>query len=332
MTFSSERIIAEVGSVHDGSFGNACKLIEAAAACGANVVKFQTHIAQAETLKDAPSPPYFEGEPRFEYFQRTAFEKAQYRDLMIHCATAGVKFLSSPFSLEAVDFLEDVGVEIYKVPSGETSNLPLLERLNQTGRPVILSSGMSNWSELDRAVEILGRGGPLSIMQCTSTYPCPPEKVGLNVIEEMLDRYELPVGFSDHTNGFSAAFAAVAKGASFVEKHFTFSRLMYGSDAANAMEPTDFREYCQGLKEIWTMLCNPVNKDDLLPYNEMKQIFEKSLVSARPLKVGEILTKESFAFKKPGTGIAAARYLEFVDRILKIDCPADYLFSENDFQ
>ena len=191
---------------------------------------------------------------------------------------------------------------------------------------------MSNWEELDQAVQVLRKGGPLSVMQCTSAYPCPPERVGLNIIENMFERYKLPVGFSDHTNGCAAAFAAVAKGATFVEKHFAFSRLMYGSDAANAMEPDDFKIFTQGIKDIWNMLDSPVDKDDLTPYQDMKNIFEKSIVSAGPLKAGEQLTKAHFSFKKPGTGIPAARYQEFIGRTLKADCRSDYLLKEDDFQ
>src|ERR1700733_9456425 len=217
-------IIAEIGSVHDGSFGNALKLIEAAAACGADAVKFQTHIPEAESLRDAPPPAYFSAEPRFEYFRRTAFSKEKWTQLAAHCATHGVAFLSSPFSLEAVDLLETVGVAAYKVPSGEVTNLPLLDRIAATRKPVYLSSGMSDWQELDRAVAALGHGGTVTVLQCSSAYPCPEERVGLNVLGEMARRWNLPVGLSDHTDGIAAGVAAAALGASAIEKHFTFSR------------------------------------------------------------------------------------------------------------
>lgn len=324
------KVIAEIGSVHDGSFGNACRLVEAAADCGADTIKFQTHIAEAETLENAPAPSYFKGEPRFAYFKRTAFDKVQYLELMALCKEKRVNFLSSPFSLEAVDFLEDVNIDLYKIPSGEVTNIPLLEHLSQTGKPVILSSGMSSWEELDRAVEVLKNGGPLRLMQCTSAYPCPPEKVGLNVIEEMINRFDLPVGFSDHANGCAAAFAAVAKGASFVEKHFTFSKLMYGSDAANAMEPADFKKYCQGVHEICRMLDNPVDKNNLEDFREMKQVFEKSIVTAKEIKAGELLTKDNIAFKKPGDGIAAANYKAYLGRAVSHDLLANYQLREDD--
>ncbi len=328
----TRQIIAEIGSVHDGSFGNACKLIELAAACGADTAKFQTHIPEAETLKDAPSPAYFKGEPRFEYFRRTGFSPEQWRQLKARCHDVGVAFLSSPFSLEAVDLLEEVGVDQYKIPSGEVTNIPLLERVAQTGKPTLLSSGMSNWAELDRAVAVLRQGGPLLVMQCTSAYPCPPERAGLNVMLQMQQRYGLPVGFSDHVDGSAAAMAAAALGAVALEKHLTFSRQMYGSDAANAMEPQDFRLYCSGIKSIWRMLDSPVDKDDLTPYADMKRIFEKSIVAARPLAADTVITRADFAFKKPGHGISASRYEEFLGRRLDKSVAADHLFSESDFK
>lgn len=332
MDMFDKQIIAEIGSVHDGSFGNACKLVEAASACGATVVKFQTHIAEAETLRSAPSPSYFKGEPRFDYFQRTAFDKAQYLDLIALCRSLNVRFLSSPFSLEAIDFLQDVGVDLFKVPSGEVSNVPMLEHLTATGKPVILSSGMSNWAELDRAVDVLRSGGPLGVMQCTSEYPCHPENVGLNILEEMKERYGLPVGFSDHANGHAAAFASVALGATFVEKHFTFSRLMYGSDAANGMEPDDFKVYCNGVKEIWSMLERPVNKDDLTAFGDMKKIFEKSLVTSQKIEIGDILSLENLSFKKPGSGIPAAAYKKYLGREVLVNLDADHMLEEEDLK
>ena len=324
------QIIAEIGSVHDGSFGNARKLLELAADCGADVVKFQTHIAEAETLADAPMPPYFKGEPRLDYFRRTAFTEAQWRELRAACADLGIIFLSSPFSLEAVDLLERVGVDAYKIPSGEVTNLPLLEKLAATGKPVLLSSGMSSWDELDRAVATLKAGGPVTVLQCTSAYPCPPERVGLNVIEEMKARYGLPVGYSDHTESCAAAFAAAAMGATVIEKHLTFSRRMYGSDAANAMEPNDFAIYCRGLRDIWTMVAHPVDKNDLSQYLDMKRIFEKSIVTARPLSGGTVVCRDDLAFKKPGDGISAAKYKEFIGRRVRGNLPADHKLEEGD--
>lgn len=326
------KIIAEIGSVHDGSFGNACELVKLAAACGADVAKFQTHIAEAETLRDAPAPAYFRGEPRWEYFRRTAFSEAQWLGIKVACENAGIEFLSSPFSEAAVELLDRVGVASYKIPSGEVTNLPLLERIAATGKPVYLSSGMSNWAELDAAVAALRNGGPLTIMQCTSAYPCPPQRAGLNVIGEMARRYGLPIGFSDHVDGFAAALAAAALGATVIEKHLTFSRRMYGSDAANAMEPADFERYCRGIRDVWAMAAHPVDKNDLSPYLDMKRIFEKSIVTARALPAGTVISRGDLAFKKPGDGISAAKFREVIGRKVAGDLPADHKLADSDLQ
>ena len=323
-------IIAEIGSVHDGSFGNACRLLETAVDCGADAVKFQTHIAEAETLPNAPSPSYFSAESRTAYFKRTGFSPAQWRQLAELAASVRVDFLSSPFSLEAVDLLEDVGVAAYKIPSGEVSNIPLLEYIGKTAKPVFLSSGMSSWRELDAAMAALG-GAPVTLLQCTSVYPCPPEQVGLNVMQAMSERYKVPVGYSDHTMGFAAPIAAVALGASVIEKHFAFSRLMYGSDAKHSMEPDDFRRLCRELKDTGRMMQSPVDKDDLSSVSDMKLIFEKSIVAAVDLPASTEIAMHHLAFKKPGDGIPAARYQDFIGRRVIHSVPRNHKFATEDF-
>lgn len=325
-------IIAEFGSVHDGSFGNACKLIEAAANSGANVVKFQTHIAEFETLNNAPSPSYFKGEPRFEYFQRTSFSKFQWKELKNVCKINGVKFLSSPFSIEAVNLLEDVDVDLYKIPSGEVTNIPMLRHIGKTGKPVILSSGMSTFEELDKAFLEFKQIEDLTIMQCTSEYPCPPDKVGLNVLSEIQNRYKsVNIGFSDHYIGCAASFAAAALGAKVIEKHFTFSRLMYGSDASISMEPQEFLAFSQGLKDIWLMNKSPVDKNKVDDFKQMKLVFQKSIVAAKNIQAGEIVTFNDLAFKKPGDGIPANRFEEIIGKKLKVDVEYNHKFKLEDF-
>ena len=324
-------IIAEVGSVHDGSFGNAKKLIESAAACGVDAVKFQTHIPEAETLPDAPMPPYFKGEPRFEYFKRTGFSLDQWKELKQHCDDHNVVFLSSPFSEEAVDLLESVGVHQYKIPSGEVTNLPMLEKIARLGKTVILSSGMSAWDELDRAVSVIQKhNDQLTVLQCTSEYPCPYEQVGLNVMLEMAERYNVPVGLSDHTLTNYAVFAAVTLGASVIEKHFTFSRKMYGSDALHSLEPGEMIDLVKGVRAI-EMMAAPVDKDQVEPYNEMKQIFEKSLVAQVDIPAGAVLTRELVGIKKPGTGISAARLEEFLGKKVSDNILAGTMLAEDNF-
>lgn len=323
-------IIAEAGSVHDGSFGNACKLVELAARSGANLVKFQTHIAAAETLRDAPAPSYFKAEPRFQYFERTAFTKSQWVELATLARSLGLGFVSSPFALEAVDLLEETGVDAYKIASGEVTNLPLLKRIAATGKPVVLSSGMSDWAELDRAVEVLRAGGPLIVMQCTSAYPCPPERAGINVIGEIAKRYGVETGFSDHTAGIAASVAAISAGATVVEKHYTFSKYMYGSDAQFGQEPEAFARYCAEIKDAWAIVQSPVDKADLSGVREMKSVFEKSIVTAIAVRSGDVLGDHHLAFKKPGTGIRADRVDAVLGKRATRDLPPDHMLAEAD--
>jgi N-acetylneuraminate synthase len=324
-------IIAEVGSVHDGSFGNATRLIDLAAECGADSVKFQTHIAEAETTRGAPMPSYFRGEPRFEYFERTGFRPEQWKALAAHACDRKLDFLSSPFSTQAVELLEDIGVARYKIPSGEVTNIPMLARIAETRKPVFLSSGMSDWNELDAAVEALTRhGSAVTVMQCASMYPCPNERVGLNVLAEMRKRWSLPVGFSDHTLDNHACFAAVALGAVVLEKHLTFSRKMYGSDAAHSAEPEQFAELVKGVRAISVMLAHPVDKDDVTTYRSMKDIFEKSVVSVVDIPAGGVIRADMLGIKKPGTGIPAARIDSVIGRRAARLIRADSVLSESD--
>jgi len=329
-------VIAELGNTHDGSFGQAKKMIKAAADCGVDAVKVQTHIFSAESLPDAPSPPYFSDESREEYFDRTSFSRDEYLALSEYASQdCGIEFLSSPFSQEAVRFLEEVGMSRYKIPSGEVNNIPLLREVAKTNKPVILSSGMSSWIELDLAVDTLRDNGcdELSILQCSSTYPCPPDRVGLNVIGELAKRYAVPTGYSDHTLGSAAPFAAVAMGATIIEKHFTLSTLMYGSDAQHSMEPGEFTEMVRGIRQIEAMLLNPVNKDqavnDML---QMKRIFEKSVVTRKAITKGTKITAEMIAVKKPGTGVPARYFDAVIGAIARNDIETDHTISVDDIE
>ena len=330
LTDDSITVISEVGSVHDGSLGNALRLIEVAAECGSDAVKFQTHLAESESLPDAPSPSYFTAESRIEYLTRTSFSHAQWQKIGSACRERGVLFISSPFALEAVEILEDAGVDAYKVASGEVTNTPLLEEIAGTGKPVLLSSGMSNFQELDEALDALDGSGAVTLMQCSSQYPCPPERVGLNVMEEMRERYGLPVGLSDHTMGPAAALAACALGAKVIEKHITFSRRMYGSDAPHSMEPHELAALVHGIREIEKILRNPVDKTDVSIYSEMKTIFEKSVVSKVDIPAGTKIEMRHLAFKKPGDGIPAARYKELLGRTVTRDLAKNQKLSLGD--
>ena len=324
-------IIAEVGSTHDGSFGNALNSIDAVADCGVDAVKFQTHISEAETVRDAPMPPYFKGEPRFEYFKRTAFNEEQWKSLKEHAESKNLVFLSSPFSVEAVDFLETIGISRYKIPSGEVTNLPYIEHIARTGKLVILSSGMSSWEELDEAVNTIRKyHDHLTVLQCTSEYPCPYERVGLNVMLEMKERYGIPVGLSDHTLTNYASFASVTMGASVIEKHFTLSRRMYGSDAKHSLEPEDMADLVAGIRAIETIMASPVDKEDISRFKQMKEIFEKSVSSLVDIPEGTVITEDMIGIKKPGIGIKPRRLHEVIGKQAKRFIPADGVLTYED--
>jgi N,N'-diacetyllegionaminate synthase len=319
-------VIAEAGMNHDGSLGNAIRTAEVAAECGADAVKFQLHDADAETTRDAPSPPYFEHETRYEYFERTAFSDEQWRMLKQACDDARIEFMCSVFSVEAVERLEQIGVQRYKIGSGEVTNLELVRRVAATAKPVLLTSGMSSWAELDAAVA--AAGDDVTVLQCTSEYPTPPERVGLNVLAQLRERYGKRVGFSDHSEGNYAAFAAVALGAVVVEKHFALSKNLYGPDAAFSMEPDELEDLVEGIRDIETMLGNPVDKDDLDRVAEMKRVFEKSVVTVADVAAGATIERTMLAAKKPGTGIPAARIDDVVGRRAARDLPADTVVTE----
>ena len=329
-------IIAEIGSVHDGSFGNAKQSVLMAKECGVDAIKFQVHIAEAETTRNAPSPSYFKSEPRWEYFCRTGFSVNQWKELKKLCDKTGIEFMASPFSEDAVELLHGIGMKIWKIPSGEMTNVPMLRKIAGYGQPVILSSGMSAWGELDQAVAAIRKTNKrceITILQCTSEYPCPYERVGLNVMEQMTARYKVPVGLSDHTLDIFAPIVAVSRGAAVIEKHVTFSRKMYGSDARHSLEPAEFARMVEGVRAADRILSCPVDKDKLLKrYSDMKRIFQKSIVAKTAIAKGTKIAKDMVTYKKPGTGLSAASPEAVVGKTIRKDVKADHLFSSGDFK
>lgn len=327
-------IIAEVGNTHEGSLGLAKEFIKVASECGVNAVKFQTHIFDAESLPDAPNPPYFNQEARKDYFDRTAFNLEQWIELRKFAEKkCSIEFISSPFSIEAVELLEKVDIQTYKIPSGEVTNLPLLKKIAQTGKRVFLSSGMSSWDEIDRAINVLQVEGckELILFQCTSEYPCPPQESGLNVLNEMKERYGLPIGLSDHTFGCSVAIAAVVLGAEYIEKHFTLSKKMYGSDAKNSTEPDEFKNLVNELRNLELALNNKVDKDQKAnSLKDMKIIFEKSIVTSKPLKKEDVIKEDDLAYKKPGNGIPASEFEKIIGKKIKKSVSKNYKINWND--
>ena len=314
-------IIGEVGLAHDGSLGYAHAFVDEVARAGADAVKFQTHIAAAESTAAEPFRVAFSSKDatRYDYWKRLEFSEAEWQGLANHARDQGLTFLSSPFSREAVQVLSRVGMAMWKIGSGEVSNLPLLDVITATGQPVLLSSGMSDLAELDKAVErVRGTGVPLAVLQCTTAYPCPPERIGLNMIQVFRERYGCFVGLSDHSGTVYPGIAAAALGANVLEVHVTMSRGMFGPDVPASVTMEELRVLVEGVRFVERMYAHPVDKDlaarDVAP---LRDIFTKSLVAQSELAAGTVLTEAHLGLKKPGTGMPAEHLSSVVGRRLR---------------
>ncbi|MEP6617179.1 MAG: N-acetylneuraminate synthase family protein [Ginsengibacter sp.] len=323
-------IIGEIAQAHDGSLGIAHSYIDALASAGVDVIKFQTHIAEAESSIHEPFRVKFsyEDESRFDYWKRMEFTKEQWVGLKTHCEQKGVEFLASPFSCAAVDLLESLEVKKYKIGSGEVSNWLMLEKIARTGKELILSSGMSSLTELDATINFLKPfNNHLSILQCTTAYPTIAGQWGLNVIPLLKQRYALPVGFSDHSGNIFACIAAAALGAEILEFHAVYDKEMFGPDARASLTISQVKQLVVGVKEISTDLNAHINKESSDNFAELKKIFEKSLAVNRPLEAGHIISIEDLEAKKPaGYGIPAKDFLQTIGkRLLKNKSAWDFL-------
>lgn len=329
-------VIAEVAQAHDGSLGLAHAYIDAAAASGADAVKFQTHIASAESTPGEPWRTRFspQDETRFEYWQRMEFTQDQWHGLKRHADEAGLLFLSSPFSLAAVDLLKSVGVAGWKIASGEITNWPTLDAMTATGQPVLLSTGMSPFSEIDQTAERITRAKvPLAIFQCTTQYPSPPEAIGLNVLQALRERYGTAVGLSDHSGTIFPALAAATLGVEVIEVHITMSREMFGPDVPASVTTAEMAELVRGVRFIEKMRASPVDKseiaDNIAP---LRDIFLKSVVAVEDLPAGTVLERCHLTTKKPGTGIAASAFDSVVGRRLARNVTHDVPLIEDDLE
>jgi N-acetylneuraminate synthase len=329
-------VIGDVALSHDGSLGLAHAFVDAIAAAGADAAKFQTHIAAAESTPSEPFRVRFSRQDasRYDYWRRMEFTEEQWRGLAEHCRERNLLFISSPFSIEAVDLLERVGQPVWKIASGETSNGALLDRVLRTGAPVLLSTGMSPIAEVDAAVaRVKARGVPVGVFQCTTAYPCPPERIGLNLIPYYRERYGCWVGLSDHSATIYAGLAAAAIGIDLLEVHVALSREMFGPDVVASVTTEELRRLVDGVRFIERMRANPVDKDafarDLAP---LRQIFTRSLVARQALPAGTVLTRDHLAIKKPGTGLPPDRLDEVVGRRLRRAVEADQLLAVEDVE
>jgi N,N'-diacetyllegionaminate synthase len=327
-------VIGEVAQAHDGSLGIAHAFIDAIAAAGADAVKFQTHIAAAESTPEEPWRVPFSPQDtsRYAYWRRMEFTEAEWQGLKQHADQRGLLFLSSPFSLEAVSLLERVGVAAWKIASGELSNPALLDATLASGLPVLLSTGLSDLREIDAAVERVRRRGTLfAVLQCTSAYPCPPERVGLNLLAILRERYGCPVGLSDHSGTIFPSLAAATLGAAVVEVHVTLSREMFGPDVPASVTTAELRQLVDGVRFIERMLAHPVDKnalaEELVP---LRRMFTKSVVARTDLAAGTVLSAADLTVKKPGTGIPAGRLPELIGARLLRHLQAGELLRADD--
>lgn len=333
---SSVFIIAEVAQAHEGSLGIAHSYIDALAETGVNAIKFQTHIAEAESSAFEPFRVKFayEDETRYDYWKRMEFTPAQWIGLREHCDRVGLEFISSPFSLAAVDLLETVGVKRYKIGSGEINNLLLLEMIGRTGKPVILSSGMSSFFELKAAVDLLRSfGNALTILQCTTAYPTTPEQWGLNVMEQLRNQFQVPVGFSDHSGNIYACLSAAALRASVLEFHAVFDKQMFGPDSKASLTIEQIKSLVKGVREIERAHAAPLVKDDVDNYTDLKRMFGKSLAVNKSLKVGHRVELSDLESKKPADkGISAAEFRNVLGKKIARDLEAYSFLKYEDLE
>ena len=328
-------IIGEVAQTHDGSLGQAHAFIDAIARAGADAIKFQTHIAAAESTPDEPWRVRFspQDDSRYDYWQRMEFSPEQWAGLKEHADASGLLFLSSPFSLEAFRLLRGLGNRVWKIASGEISNTPMLDEIAATHEPVILSSGISDWAELDEAVSRFSSNSPMAVLQCTTSYPCPPEKVGLNLLDEIRSRYNCSTGLSDHSGKIFAGLAAAALGAEVLEVHVTLSREMFGPDVKASVTTTELRELVDGVRDIESMLANPVAKENAAAESaELRRIFTKSIYAGSFIPEGTILDLEHLQLKKPGTGLPAADLPLILGKRIRRDLAAGQLLNIGDVE
>lgn len=329
-------IIAEIAQAHDGSLGIAHSYIDALAATGVHAVKFQTHIAAAESSMYEPFRVKFsyEDATRYDYWKRMEFTAEQWAGLKTHCEEKGLEFISSPFSCAAVDLLEALGVKKYKIGSGEVSNLLMLEKIARTGKEIILSSGMSSLAELDTTIAILKPfGNKVSVMQCTTAYPTVAGQWGLDLIPLLKERYHLPAGFSDHSGNIYACLAATALGAELLEFHAVFDKNMFGPDAKASLTIEQVKELVQGVNEISKDLQTKASKESSESFSDLKKIFQKSLAVNKDLDAGHEISFYDLETKKPaGYGIDAKDFKTVIGKSLKQKKAAQDFLNKDDLK
>ena len=329
-------VIGEVALTHDGSLGLAHAFVDAIANAGADAVKFQTHIAAAESTPSEPFRVKFsrQDRTRYDYWKRMEFTEEGWRGLAEHARERGIIFLSSPFSIQAIELLDRIGMSLWKIASGETSNAMLLDRILDTGKPVLLSTGMSPIEEIDAAVaRVRARKADVGVFQCTTAYPCPAEKVGLNLIPFYRERYGCWVGLSDHSATIYPGLAGAALGMDMLEVHVTLSREMFGPDVIASVTTQELRQLVDGIRFIERMRAHPLDKtasaQETAP---LRNLFTRSLVASANLPAGTVIAREHVAIKKPGTGLQPERLEEVIGRRLARPVTVDQVLAADDIE
>ncbi len=329
-------VTADVAQAHDGSLGAAHAYIDAVADAGADAVKFQTHIAAEESTPGEPWRVKFSSQDatRYDYWKRMEFPAEQWRELAEHAIARGLIFLSSPFSVAAVRLLQGIGIPAWKLGAGEIFSPDIIEAITETGKPVLLSNGMCVWKELDAVVEKLkSRNVPFAVYQCTTSYPCPPEKIGLNMIEELRSRYGCPVGLSDHTGTIYSGIAACALGINLLEVHVTFSRKCFGPDVPASITIDELQNLVDGIRFIEKAISHPVDKNELSDaMMKLRDTFRKRVVAKTDLEAGKVLETNDFAFKKAADGMHADAADYLPGRVLKGRKAANEPIRESDIE
>jgi len=336
MNLKSCEIIAEIGQNHDGSLGIAHSYIDAVSKTGADAIKFQTHIAHAETTSAESWRVKFstQDKTRYDYWKRMEFSESQWHELKSHTDDLKLKFLSSAFSLEAVELLKRVGVYAWKIASGEVNNMEILDAIAETSLPVYLSTGMSTISEIDRNVELIkSRDLPVTVLQCTSMYPTPVERIGLNMIDIFRERYSTSVGLSDHSGSIYTGFAAAAKGIEVLEIHVTHSKEMFGPDVSSSITVNDLKILVNGVQFIDKLKSHEVDKDSIAKeLQSMRDLFTKSIVYRMDLERGTTLERKHICFKKPGHGVEPSHISDVIGKVIKRPVKIDTLLSMEDLK
>lgn len=329
-------IIAEAGVNHNGDLNSAKKMIELAADCGADFVKFQSFIAQnCVSIKAKKAKYQLENTPnnetQLDMIKKLELDSKAHKELIIHAKKHKIGFLSTPFDLESVKLLDELGLKIFKIPSGEITNLPYLKAIARLNKKIILSTGMANLAEIEAALNVLCQYGTkrnkITLLHCNTEYPTPFKDVNLNAMQSLREAFKLDVGYSDHSLGIHIALAAVALGAKVIEKHFTLDKTLQGPDHKASLEPNELKILCQNIRELELALGNGIKKPSR---SEKKNIFiaRKSLVAKIDIKKGEKFSEENLTTKRPGNGICAMRYDEFLGKIANKNYKSDDLIDE----